>query len=269
MNAPNRAACEISEEFKIKRIKFSHKEDQHLVSLVAKFGTKNWIYISTQMPGRTPRQCRDRWNHYLAPQTNTTQWTSYEDQIIIEKVKEIGKQWAKIATFVPGRTGIAVRNRCCKLSRQKNADPFLKRILYEENKNKARIDIVDANDIDNSENNDTFNYDFSTHNNNNNFQQKHSSNNYLNDNINYILNEPSNDQQENNSLMKTSNEEKINPSKLPSCSSLLRLCSRAKDGTKLCPLYGNNSFVSMYDFDVTGFMSHPPLNLPVPSILLK
>lgn len=100
------------------------------------------------MPGRSPRQCRDRWNHYLAPQTNTTKWTLEEDQVIIKMVKKIGKQWSKIASLFPGRTGIAVRNRCCKLSRQKNADPSLKILLQSDPKKKIRIDVVDANDLD-------------------------------------------------------------------------------------------------------------------------
>lgn len=148
---------EMSEDgnYRIKRIKFQESEDQKLINLVQQYGVKCWSFISSQMPGRTPRQCRDRWNHYLAPQTNTTKWTVEEDQIIIKMVKKIGKQWSKIASLFPGRTGIAVRNRCCKLSRQKNADPSLKTILTGDSRKKIRIDIIDANELE-SEYDDDF-----------------------------------------------------------------------------------------------------------------
>lgn len=143
---------EISEDgnYRIKRIKFQESEDQKLIHLVHQYGVKCWSFISSQMPGRTPRQCRDRWNHYLAPQTNTTKWTLEEDQVIIKMVKKIGKQWSKIASLFPGRTGIAVRNRCCKLSRQKNADPSLKILLKSDSKKKLRTDITDANELESS-----------------------------------------------------------------------------------------------------------------------
>lgn len=141
---------EMSEDgnYRIKRIKFQESEDQKLVNLVHQYGIKCWSFISSQMPGRTPRQCRDRWNHYLAPHTNISKWTVEEDQIIIKMVKKIGKQWSRIASLFPGRTGIAVRNRCCKLSRQKNADPSLKIILNGDPKKRVRADMTDANELE-------------------------------------------------------------------------------------------------------------------------
>ena len=137
---------DLPEEFNyhMKRVKFLESEDQQLIKLVQQCGTKCWSFIATQMPGRTPRQCRDRWNHYLAPQTNTTKWTTEEDKMIIKMVKEVGKQWSKIASMFHGRTGIAVRNRFCKLSRQKNADPALKRLLNEGSKKKLKgIEVIE------------------------------------------------------------------------------------------------------------------------------
>lgn len=112
-----------------KRVKFSQAEDQLLSKLVTQLGQKSWNLISKMLPGRTSRQCRDRWNHYLSPQINISSWTAEEDALLIEKIHEYGKQWSKIATFFPGRTGISIRNHCCKLSRQPHSDALLKQIL--------------------------------------------------------------------------------------------------------------------------------------------
>lgn len=123
---------------KIHRYKFSEQEDLNLQSLVDRFGTKNWGLISQMMNGRTPRQCRDRWNHYLAPTTNSTnEWSDDEDRIIINELKKVGKQWTFIASLLPGRTSIAVRNRSCKLSRKRDCDPYVKELLKDEYKSKS------------------------------------------------------------------------------------------------------------------------------------
>lgn len=45
----------------IKRKKFSPEEDEQLKKLVEKMGSKKWGNIAKFMPGRTGRQCRDRY----------------------------------------------------------------------------------------------------------------------------------------------------------------------------------------------------------------
>ena len=59
----------------------------------------------------------------------SNQWTPEEDALLHQLVHQYGNQWAKIALFFPGRQGISIRNRCCKLSRQSNGDPYLRDIL--------------------------------------------------------------------------------------------------------------------------------------------
>jgi hypothetical protein len=50
----------------IQRSRFIPQEDELLKRLVASFGSKDWQRIKEFFPDRTVRQCRDRWNHYLA-----------------------------------------------------------------------------------------------------------------------------------------------------------------------------------------------------------
>ena len=53
--------------------KFSNDEDKHLINLVTKFSTKNWQKISLEMNGRSPKECRARWQYFLSPKGYYTQ----------------------------------------------------------------------------------------------------------------------------------------------------------------------------------------------------
>ena len=48
------------------RVRFSQEEDDQLRRLVEANGIKNWSLIAEQMPGRTARQCRERWTNVFA-----------------------------------------------------------------------------------------------------------------------------------------------------------------------------------------------------------
>jgi hypothetical protein len=90
---------------------FNPDEDHILSGLVESRAYNNWSEIAQHMPGRTARQCRDRWTNYLAPAISFDPWRPEEDDLIIQKVNEIGTKWATIAKFANGRTGNALKNR--------------------------------------------------------------------------------------------------------------------------------------------------------------
>jgi hypothetical protein len=100
------------------RSKFSAAEDVHLRSLVETFGRNDWYAISLRMPGRTPRQCKERWRNYLSPALNTAAWTAEEDRLLLEKYRDHGTKWALIANFFPNRTDGMVKNRFNRLQRR-------------------------------------------------------------------------------------------------------------------------------------------------------
>jgi NADPH-dependent 7-cyano-7-deazaguanine reductase QueF len=100
-----------------KRIKFTHLEDALLVSLVQKFGPNDWKTIVSHMPGRTERQCKDRWLNYLNSGRKCENFTEEEDRKIFELYQLVGPRWVKIAQIFPGRTSVDVRNRCLRILR--------------------------------------------------------------------------------------------------------------------------------------------------------
>jgi len=99
------------------KAKFTAEEDSKLVKLVSQCSEIDWSVISKQMKNRNARQCRERWQNYLNPNLNLSNWTPEEDLLLIEKYQEIGAHWNVIAKCFPGRSGNSVRNRILTIQR--------------------------------------------------------------------------------------------------------------------------------------------------------
>ena len=72
-----------------RRQRFSPAEDE-LIKKLAKDDSLSWDDIAKHIPGRTGRQCKDRYNVYLNTVVSHKEWTPEEDEIIIQKYKELG-----------------------------------------------------------------------------------------------------------------------------------------------------------------------------------
>ena len=70
-----------------------------------------WIAVAEQIPGRSARQCRDRWANYLSPNNKNGPWSQAEDEILAAKQREYGSQWSLICKFFNGRSENNVKNR--------------------------------------------------------------------------------------------------------------------------------------------------------------
>ncbi|OHT14823.1 Myb-like DNA-binding domain containing protein [Tritrichomonas foetus] len=97
--------------------KFTIDDDETLKNLVIELG-ENWNEIANRMPGRNPRQVRERYQNYLSPSLNTSRWTIEEDTLLVQKVQEIGQKWVKISRFFPNRTDQMMKNRYNVLKRK-------------------------------------------------------------------------------------------------------------------------------------------------------
>lgn len=100
------------------KAKFTPEEDAMLKALVEVTGPYHWEAKSSQMPGKSARQCRDRWFNYLDPKLNLDDWTEDEDQRLIDKFLQVGPHWKIIADYLGNRSTNAVRNRLLKLQRK-------------------------------------------------------------------------------------------------------------------------------------------------------
>jgi hypothetical protein len=98
-------------------------EDKALVASVQKFGTSNWSVVAAALPGRSGKQCRERWTNQLDPNLNREDWTPPEDAILVFQQKSCGNCWAKITAFLPRRSANAIKNRWCWLMRNRSHLP--------------------------------------------------------------------------------------------------------------------------------------------------
>ena len=78
---------------------WSYNEDCKLLSWIQTKGPKKWTACAQTIPGRTGKQCRERWFNALNPEVKTGQWTIEEDYKIYVLYSYLGGKWSKIAKY--------------------------------------------------------------------------------------------------------------------------------------------------------------------------
>ncbi|CAH0479277.1 unnamed protein product [Peronospora belbahrii] len=89
---------------------WSFEEDSTLEQMVMQ-GCHSWGEVAAHIPGRTAKQCRERWRNHLDPSINKSPFTAEEDSIIQNGFEKMGNRWTQIAELLPGRTEDAVKVR--------------------------------------------------------------------------------------------------------------------------------------------------------------
>lgn len=96
---------------------WSREEDYVLEKMVLR-GCHSWAEVSSNIPGRTAKQCRERWKNHLDPSIikafvlslvqstsiitfSFRPFTPEEDKLIQTLYESIGNRWTKIAELLP------------------------------------------------------------------------------------------------------------------------------------------------------------------------
>jgi hypothetical protein len=93
-----------------KKVRFTRDQDERIRDLFEEqhFG---WKEVANEIPGKTAKQCRERYQNFLAPTLDRRPWTPLEDAQLIQWHHFYGSNWNSIATYFPGRTNNDVKNR--------------------------------------------------------------------------------------------------------------------------------------------------------------
>jgi len=101
-----------------KKSKWTKEEDRLLLSAIEKTGGTKWSKISEYVPGRTGKQCRERWLVTLSPEIVKGEWTYEEDLALLKLQHEHGNKWARFGSCFPGRSTTSIKNRWTWLTRR-------------------------------------------------------------------------------------------------------------------------------------------------------
>lgn len=107
------------------KIRFTPQQDLIIKQSVENNPNPDWKEIAKKIPGKTAKQCRERYRHFLSPTVNRIPWSIEEDALLVQYHQLYGSDWAKIAEFFPGRTNNDVKNRYNAHLKKKELDIFL------------------------------------------------------------------------------------------------------------------------------------------------
>lgn len=90
--------------------RFTSEEDKIILDCVASQPI-NWTSVASQVPGRTAKQCRERYQNSLDPSLKQKEWTADEDAILLEAHSRWENSWGQIVRALPGRSQNMAKNR--------------------------------------------------------------------------------------------------------------------------------------------------------------
>jgi len=102
----------------VERRKWSQEEDEDLIKLIKKYGTKNWRVVASHLKDRLPKQCRERFINHLDPAIVKGKLTDAEWNVVLESHEELGNKWSEISKLLPGRTPNQIKNHWHAMARR-------------------------------------------------------------------------------------------------------------------------------------------------------
>lgn len=98
---------------------WTKEEDSTLLRIVQTMQMPmKWSVVALSLPGRTGKQCRERYVNHLNPRLKVSDWNPIEDATIFHLYSTTGSHWSSMSKVIPGRTDNGIKNRFHNLRRQ-------------------------------------------------------------------------------------------------------------------------------------------------------
>ena len=94
---PEPAAASKESEAVAKKRPWTQEESDMVRQLVAEHGTRSWTLMASKLPGRSGKQCRERWKYQLDPSVRRGLWRAEEDAVIVRERARRGNRWAEVS----------------------------------------------------------------------------------------------------------------------------------------------------------------------------
>ena len=103
------------------------------MELIVDIGPRHWENIAASVPGRTGKQCRERWNNQLCPLLKKSDWSSEESLTLCILQRNLQNRWAEISQVILGRPDNSIKNRWNSVSRHQKTeqDELLEKYVLE------------------------------------------------------------------------------------------------------------------------------------------
>lgn len=113
---------------------WSWEEDSVLVSFVKEQRATDqsckitWAVIAKQITGRNAKQCKHRYCTQLDPNINKGEFSAEEQQLMLELLGTMGRNWARISEKLSGRTPNMIKNYFKRVERKERNTGTNKRV---------------------------------------------------------------------------------------------------------------------------------------------
>ncbi|KAH7883869.1 hypothetical protein F5I97DRAFT_1813546 [Phlebopus sp. FC_14] len=106
----------------VKKTAWTPEEDRLLLDLYQLYPAK-WAVIARSIPGRTDDACSKRYREALDPSLKRDEWTSEEDERLLDAYERLGGRWGQVGQELQ-RSGLGCRNRWRLLERKRTSAPL-------------------------------------------------------------------------------------------------------------------------------------------------
>ena len=115
-----------------RRKRWTKEEDDALRECVNLYGEKAWHQVCKFIPGRSSRQCKERWFYGVSPNIRKDEFSKDEDELLKSLVESVGTKWTQISPQFNGRTPETLKNRYYLITRKEKNEKTRKKDIEKE-----------------------------------------------------------------------------------------------------------------------------------------